>query len=694
MVEVKEYEQLSFDMGDDTEKSEESISVRNGYTSPMVNVNFCKVVEVCNMEPMQLFEGFDEFYILTYSSGMGLIRELFDKYNYTYGEIIIGSTRTVHSAQAQLEAVTEVVASQADVQNIVCSQPELQKKIEENLLEVRVMSVITDHRKTYILKNNSNGSYRIILGSANSSISAWSGNQLETYQVFDKKDDAEGIMWTECYEKNFITSREMSDPISFKAHEIKDDLTNVEDIPIIQKIVEHKEAVVIEKEYQTVEFGTNFLDIGIDPAFKKKLEESLKESEMVKKQKGKLMLIDNVRKLEAVIKERRQKEKAMHRMYSQLVLDYDNKNIIYNGKKWDLSPGEEEIASDVLKVIEYVKDYECFTGDVETIRSIFFKVLNYMFLGPFIGRMRYEAYRSAPDTFDYPLYLVMNGRPSSGKTPMILTVMKLMFDLSEQELKRNIQSETVFSPKVMEEYKTQAKGYPIFIDEISPQRWRYAKNIMKVDDAITSEGYVNLPYFLLLSNDLSAIRGDILKRCIFISVDNQIGYQYNTDDHKRMIVNLRKGMHNALYREYCRRMLEKSDELVKNIQDGKTADIFQVSSELLCEIIAQYAELPDSFRMYPKDEYIGVNSSKRRAVKWLKDMVKDNPDMYWIKRKEQRLYIDFTSDVDAKKDITMLTSELPADINYKINANILSMDLPFLEEYTGIRFKKKLFRIR
>ena len=70
------------------------------------------------------------------------------------------------------------------------------------------------------------------------------------------------------------------------------------------------------------------------------------------------------------------------------------------------------------------------------------------------------------------------------------------------------------------------------------------------------------------SNDLSAIRGDILKRCIFISVDNQIGYQYNTDDHKRMIVNLRKGMHNALYREYCRRMLEKSDELVKNIQDG------------------------------------------------------------------------------------------------------------------------------
>lgn len=68
-------------------------------------------------------------------------------------------------------------------------------------------------------------------------------------------------MWTECYEKNFITSREMSDPISFKAHEIKDDLTNVKDVPIIQKIVEHKEAVVIEKEYQTVEYGTNFLDI-------------------------------------------------------------------------------------------------------------------------------------------------------------------------------------------------------------------------------------------------------------------------------------------------------------------------------------------------------------------------------------------------------------------------------------------------
>lgn len=335
---MKEYEQLSFDMGDDTEKSEESISVRNSYTSPMVNVNFCKVVEVRNMVPMQLFEGFDEFYILTYSSGMGLLRELFDKYNYKYGEIIIGSTRTVHSAQAQLEAVTEVIASQGKVQNFVCSQPELKKKIEENLLEVRVMSLITDHRKTYILKNNSDGSYRIILGSPNSSISAWSGNQLEDYQVFDKKDDAEGIMWTKCYEKNFITSREMSEPISFKAHEIKDDLTNVKDIPIIQKIIEHKEAVVIEKEHQTVEYGTDFLDIGTDPAFKKKLKESLKESGMVKKQKGKLMLIDNVRKLEAVIKQRREKENALQRMYSQFVLDYNNKDITYNGKNGILLP--------------------------------------------------------------------------------------------------------------------------------------------------------------------------------------------------------------------------------------------------------------------------------------------------------------------------------------------------------------------
>ena len=488
----------------------------------------------------------------------------------------------------------------------------------------------------------------------------------------------------------------MTEPISFKAKEIKEDMTNIEKLPIIQKITEHKEAVVIEKKEDPVEYGTGFLNIGVDPNFKKKLEEALREAEMVKQQKGKIILADNVRKLTSVIRQKAEKEKAKMRVYPQFVLNYDDKSITYNGKKWDLHPVDEDIKSDALKIVEYAKDYECFTGDVEVIRSIFFKVLNYMFLGPFIGRMRYESFTF--ETFAYPLYLVMNGRPSSGKTPMILTIMKLMFDLSEQRLKSSIQTEKVFSTRVMDEYKTQAKGCPIFIDEISPSRWQYAKSIMKNDDKLSEYGYVNLPYFLLLSNDLSSIRGDILKRCVFISVDNQIEYQYNTDDHKRMIVNLRKGMHNALYREYCRMMFDRCDELIENLRDGKTADIFLTSSEVLCDIISRYIELPDAFHVYSKNEYLGSKTAAKRAVKWLADMVKNNPDMYWINKKEQRLYIDFSTAAQnaSQKDIAMLTQELPPNINYVSTGNILSMDLPFLEEYTGINFKKKfhLFRRR
>ena len=205
---MSEYEQLSFDLDSGNEYQSQTIIKGNRQEAAGVNVNFCKVLEVRNMDPIELFHGYDEFYILTYSSGMGFLEDLFNVYNYTYGEIIIGSTRTVHSAQAQLEAATEVILSQGTIQNFVCSHPNLKKRIEEELLEVRVMNMITDHRKTYILKNSKTGDYRIILGSANSSRSAWSGNQLESYQVFDKKDDTEGLMWEEHYEKNFVTSRQ------------------------------------------------------------------------------------------------------------------------------------------------------------------------------------------------------------------------------------------------------------------------------------------------------------------------------------------------------------------------------------------------------------------------------------------------------------------------------------------------------
>lgn len=684
------YEQLSFDTGNIVGSR---LTIISGETEekPKVIVSHCQMLRTQEVVPMDLFHGYDEFYILTYSSSMGFLEDLFDKYGYSYGEMIIGTTRTVHSAQAQLEAVTEVILSQGDVQNFICAHDNLKKRIEEELLEVRVFNLLTDHRKTYILKNNQTGDYRIILGSANASRNAWSGNQLETYQVFDKVNDPDSIAWETFYERSFVLNKELSEPISFKAREIKPDLSNIKQIPLLKKIAEHNEAVVIWAEQEQTEYGTSFLNMGVDPTIRKKLNEGVRDAHMIGNKKGKMYLLNKVEKLSSVVKQKKEEENAKMRAYSQLDLNYDDKSITFNGKKWDLSPTDEDIKSDVLKVVEYADNYNCFNGDVEVIRSIFFKVLNYMFLGPFLGKMRYEAYNYAPDTSAFPLYLVMNGRPSSGKTPMILTITKLMFDFGEQTLKNNILTESVFSRNDMEEYKTQVKGYPIFIDEISPSRWQYAKNIMKMDDYLSKHGYVNIPYFLLLSNDLAAIRGDILKRCIFISVDNQILYEYNTDDHKRMIVNLRKGMHNALYREYCRIMFEKCDTLVDDIRNDKNVDIFLSSSEVLCEIMSRYTELPAAFHPYAKDEYVGDKSFAKRAIKWLSDMVKNNPDMYRISKKEQRIYIDFSSEEqkNAQKDMNMLTQELPSNIDYIQTGSILSMSLSFLEEYTGIKFKKK-----
>ena len=652
-------------------------------------ISFCKTVKNQLMMPIELFAGFNDFKILTYSGGISLIEELFKTYDYTSGVVILGTQKTLHSQQAASAAVSSLVNSQAYVQNYILKSTALQDKIENGDFQFYVMDVLTDHRKTYILTNTETGHCRIILGSANASNQAWNMSQGENYEVFDNDELAYELQ----YQKNFLTSLELCSPVDVKAKEIKKDLSNITELPTFKKVVNYNTSIVIDKREDNVEYGTAFLGTGMTKEF----ETIIKEANIVNKEgTGILITGKNCKRLHALISKKNEEEKQKERVYTRFKIDYEMHHVSLNGQEWNLNPVKEEIASDVNKLVQYMNGFDVFTGDTEKLKEDYAKVLNYMFAGPFMAKLRCVAYNYSPDTLSFPLYLIINGRQNAGKTEQIRTIKKLMFNLDETTLKRDVLEESIFTASATHELKCNIQGFPIFIDEMSPKYFQYAKNIMKTDDHLAEHGYDNLPYFVILSNDLTAIKGDLTKRSVFFSIHNQISTEKNTEEHKREVVSLRRGMKNAFYREYLRRMLPVLDDMIERIMNDKIVDIFAESSKVICDIIQEYTDRPAFFRVYSKEDYLGSKSVSRRATQWLEEIVNNNPGMISIDKKRRRLKIDFSGmDTNTSKStMKMLLEELPPDILGEQAGNILTMDLDFIRKYTGLSFTKKVWPFR
>ena len=127
----------------------------------------------------ELFEGFDEIYIITYSSGIDFANKLIDKFKYS--EIVFGYDGIVGTGFHAIMAVeTNIIKKIVNKR----SAEELSKKINEGALNIYISRDIKSHEKIYCLKS-SDGRKRVITGSANLSASAFSGVQRENIICYD-----------------------------------------------------------------------------------------------------------------------------------------------------------------------------------------------------------------------------------------------------------------------------------------------------------------------------------------------------------------------------------------------------------------------------------------------------------------------------------------------------------------------------
>ena len=351
--------------------------------SKEILVTFAEYKSTETVNPDTLFQNFDEIHVITYSLGIEQVERIM-KY-FKRGQVIIGSYKSISGD------VAEMLALQKYTVDYISQNNYLQKMIESKTFRFFVTDKV--HAKIYLLKSD-DGRYRVILSSANFSANAWQKRQVENFVVID--DLAVYESYTEFYED---IKRGSTDEIDINARPLKEDGTNLEYLPALRCAVHSKTAVVIHEQPPESQEACEYVFAQIETA--KKLRDILQKANVKTNSEGQtLLLADNFIKMRKTMKEsheekqRRNEEK--NSTYPALILDYEKQSATFNDKLWNLNPSSDEVKSDLENLVKYVDGTEIFTGDIPSLKTIYWKVIIYMFVSPFFAQLRYTYDKIVP----------------------------------------------------------------------------------------------------------------------------------------------------------------------------------------------------------------------------------------------------------------------------------------------------------
>lgn len=623
-----------------------------------------------------LFSGFDEIHIITYSANSKKIEE-FLRY-FKRAEVIIGSPSQINHGLGELFAMQEVT------NNEILGNAYIRDRINSG--EFRIYVTSQSHAKLYLLKN-SRGDCRVIMSSANCSTQGWDGTQYETYSVYDDPDLYETLIAT--YE---MIREESSSKISVNAKEIKSDGSNLEEHPVIRKIIQTNRAVVI-KDVATDE-ETDF--VYRITSRTKEWEKRFRDIKISPDDKGSMMFdIKHAKKLKSAVSKAIEETRRKEFVNPEFVIDYDSRQIVFANETLSLNPPKEKVEGDIHTLVNYINGVENFVGNSARQKRLYWQVINYMFCSPFFARLRHEYASHVPANSVgkyFPMFMILRGPRDAGKSSIVETIQRFMFNTHISSIIRDD-----FTSKRFTNYFS-IKGVPVLVDDITNSQWRYARDIIKNEDALLrSDNKDTHGCFIITTNYAENVDPSISKRMIIFHIGNQLTSN-KAAEMDRFLKETKDKTTNSLYCEYLRRILPKVIELIDQINNPEAVgpkwspDIFRISAETLREIFADYGfDIPDELHEFTRLDYMGDEIKSEKAVEKLINMYQLNPEFFAIDRKKDKMIIDLNQ-LEPKEMtdfVKTLESELPADTERIHVGNKIIMNLSSIEQYAGMRFKTK-----
>ena len=513
-----------------------------------------------------LFEGYDSLRVLTYSASTDAIVRMLDNYSFETFECVFGYEGTLREIRSILAFQKVVVGdTRAAIMGLKDERHiRILEKVHAGQAHFRVLRKSIAHAKLYLL-SGSDGRRRVVIGSANLSETAFSGNQPETLVVFDNDEAA----WNH-YNRMFDEIRgSASDEVPLPEEHITNADIEVSDTPIISE----EGTVVIEAPTTSESQMSSPVQIeriekvaavlgprlsGALPAIRNGRQTITPE---IKREISRIRLVKSV-------------EEADSRYFS---INRENRTALLSGEPFSLEWDGSLVKRDSDLLLDFFANYEgAFEGSINRLQRDYFTFMSWLYFSPFLCDLRSLALLQDSDIIRYPSFAIVFGKSNCGKTSLVDTLMTSMFGFAHTLDKRS------FTTAQLRGLQHGYKRFPVVFDDVGRTTFnRHGRDMIKDElQPAVSES----PGFILSMNaEPQSFPDEIVKRSMMVYTTTALP-AHSEELRQRLqgrVQEIRRDLTGHLYRRYLVEAMSRID--AERLPD----DWLALSSEILADILTE-----------------------------------------------------------------------------------------------------------
>ncbi len=636
---------------------------------------------------MRLFAGFSHLQAITFSSSLGFLIKLLTQFE--DAEIVLGSERILTRQHSLLLQTSEIVQAygiadaladhklltEALARQLSQTGQALLTRVLDGSLRFRLLRDQPSHEKLYLLSGSVGR--RVITGSANLSRQAFEAQQQEIYIAFDGEN-----AWFE-FERYYQRDCRESCPIDADLLVVKNPQGEAQartgpvdliETPLARVI---RAGTVIREEPARAE--------ALEPTLAalreaEKLGAELKEIPLPKSKSGHTVV--DAQTLVRVLRHHQARpvsEPGEDRLPRAQIL-FGSGQLVLNGAPW-LSPQDsippDQIRKDAELMTEYIASFGVFFGDARGAVDAYWAFLVWLYSAPAAPYLRQAAIPAGIDPWLYPVYAVLYGRSSGGKTLFTRVAARSMFGFEKM-----IRSNAFTATRTLG-LRHQLGAVPLLIDDVTRDKFtEHVPGLVRTDQDL---GDCYAPVIITTNKDVTAIPADVSKRMVACHIDAAI--PENRSVTGTIARRLLKGMGTALFRAYMTELIPQVRLMRAALDEGLPGfpDLLAVSSQTLREIFRQHlGAAPAWARELSFHDYFGIRH--RKFSEQLGAILLQSEERVTVDRTNGEVVVNFGGDTNQANQFARTVPDFVLKGRF---ADIVRLDLQALEKEMGIAVNSK-----
>jgi hypothetical protein len=628
-----------------------------------------------------LFAGFTTLKAITFSSSVELLLRLSRRLDDM--EVVFGSERILSKEHVALAQASQTIEAYGFADALIDHKAlieslsgllgragkQLLERVAEGSLRFRLLRGRPSHEKLYLL-SGSCGS-RVLTGSANLGRAAFEGWQHEIIVMFD--GEAAWQLFDGYYQRDWKDSVPVVPDALIStgadgALTARDAPLPLEEVPIVRALSAGVALVDPPPRPAPAGFAARALRQAAA------LGAELKDLALPKDKTGRTVV--NAAAVLRVIRSQRSRPiaEATEDAIPRAEIDFATGVVRFDGRPW-LSVEDrvrpEAIGRNARILADYLCSFGTFFGNAAGAVEVYWAFLVWLYAAPAAPYLRQAAIPVGIDPWVYPVYAVLFGRSSGGKTVFTKIAARSMFGFEKM-----IRSGQFTANRALG-LRERLGSIPLLIDDVTRDKFTsHVPDLVRTDQEMSA---TYSPIVLTTNRDVSSIPPDLTKRMVACHIDAAIPENRSVTERIARLALREVGT--DLYRAYLQRLIPEIRAMRAEI-DAEAAqfpDLFACSSAILRGLFGEaLGDIPDWACTLSFADYFGIRH--RRFRDQLADMLGNADERVIVNRRGGEITIGFGGDTIQAAQFARMVPDFVLKGRF---ADLVKLDLKALEQEMG-----------